>query len=166
MDNNKVLVLNGDYYPMSTCSTKRAVTLMLMNRVEVVKVRNEWWSSAEAHYQLPSAIKLKKYIHKPWTQINLTKRNIHIRDNFTCQYCGKHHEKLTVDHVVPSSRGGAFSWENLVTCCYKCNNQKDDHTLEQCGLSLIRHPKKPSFIEIFRILWGHNPEWDEFLPGA
>jgi 5-methylcytosine-specific restriction endonuclease McrA len=98
---------------------------------------------------MPSVIRLNRYVHAPYRGVNLTRQNVFKRDNFECQYCGTKKE-LTLDHVVPSSRGGIHSWTNLVTACKRCNAKKGDYTLEESGMDLHRKPYKPSYALFLR----------------
>jgi 5-methylcytosine-specific restriction endonuclease McrA len=112
---------------------------------------------------MPSVIRLNRYVNAPYKGVNLTRQNIFKRDNNECQYCGTRRD-LTLDHVIPSSKGGQHSWTNLVTACKKCNARKGDNTPEGAGMILKRKPYKPSYALFLRDVSGfsHN-EWDEFL---
>jgi 5-methylcytosine-specific restriction endonuclease McrA len=128
--NNSVLVLNSDYSPINICDGRRAIVLLLKQK---------------AHMITEKVIRLLDYIRLPYTKIMSHKpsRNlIHKRDNHTCQYCGEK-ENLTIDHILPSSRGGIDSWENLVCCCTSCNTKKGNKTPEEAGMRLIKQPKPP-----------------------
>ena len=120
-------------------------------------------------FKLPSVVRLLKFVRtRRRPQVQFTRANIYTRDNYTCQYCAKgfHSEDLTFDHVVPSSQGGIKSWENIVTCCFKCNRKKADKTPEQAGMHLLREPKKPVYNPIFRVTMGikRTPEsWRDYL---
>lgn len=114
-------------------------------------------------FPMPSVIRLNRYVNAPYKGVNLTRQNIFKRDNNECQYCGTRRD-LTLDHVIPSSRGGQHSWINLVTACKRCNAKKGDQTPEQAEMRLKRKPYKPSYALFLRDVSGysHN-EWDEFL---
>jgi 5-methylcytosine-specific restriction endonuclease McrA len=112
---------------------------------------------------MPSVIRLNRYVNAPYKGVNLTRQNIFKRDNNECQYCGTRRE-LTLDHVIPSSKGGQHSWTNLVTACKKCNAKKGDHTPENANMPLKRRPYKPSYALFLRDVTGFShTEWDEFL---
>ena len=114
-------------------------------------------------YAMPSVIRLNRYVHAPYKGVTLTRQNIFKRDNFECQYCGTKKE-LTIDHVIPSSRSGAHSWQNLVAACKKCNAKKGDYTPEEAGMPLRKKPYKPSYAIFLKdYANGRVGEWDEFL---
>ncbi|MFM7328313.1 MAG: HNH endonuclease [Bacteroidota bacterium] len=162
--NSRVLVLNQDFSPLMVCSIERAFVLVFLNKSELVKpFHNHRVNSITRSYPMPSVIRLNRYIHAPYKIISLTRQNIFRRDRFECQYCGTKKD-LTLDHVLPSSRGGGQSWTNLVTACKRCNARKGDFTPEEAGMPLKRKPFKPSHA-IFLKEYVHNHEglWDEFL---
>ena len=94
-------------------------------------------------FPLPEIIKLANYVPLSYSEIVLSRKNIYLRDNHTCQYCGKNGSELTIDHIIPKSRGGKETWENMVVCCARCNNRKGDRSLEDAGMSLIGEPYRP-----------------------
>ena len=148
--NNSVLVLNSDYSPINICDGRRAIVLLLKQK---------------AHMITEKVIRLLDYIRLPYTKIMSHKpsRNlIHKRDNHTCQYCGEK-ENLTIDHILPSSRGGIDSWENLVCCCTSCNTKKGNKTPGEVGMRLIKQPKPP-FNKVHLTINASNvSEWKEFV---
>jgi 5-methylcytosine-specific restriction endonuclease McrA len=162
--NNRVLVLNQDFSPLMVCSVERAFILVFLNKSELVRPANGHKLRSITHtYPMPSVIRLNRYVHAPYKGVNLTRQNIFKRDNFECQYCGTKKD-LTLDHVVPSSRGGTHSWLNLVTACKRCNARKGDCSPEDTGMQLLRRPYKPSYAIFLRDVSGmSNKEWDEFL---
>ena len=112
---------------------------------------------------MPSVIRLSRYIAVPYKGVNLTRQNIFKRDNFECQYCGTRKD-LTIDHVVPSSKGGPHSWLNLVTACKRCNARKGDFTPEEAFMQLRHRPYKPSYATFLRDHSnGHGGEWEDYL---
>ena len=160
----RVLVLNSDYSPLHVTNTKRAVVLMLMDKVDVVELQsNVFWSSSNDLFELPSVIRLRHYVKRPYHDVPLTRQNIHLRDNHQCQYCGST-ERLTLDHVVPIKRGGERTWTNLVTACFSCNNRKGDvYPPEKAGLVLRSQPRKPSKNLLFKSLNPGGTYWNEFF---
>lgn len=161
----KVLVLNSDYYPLHVCSIKRAITLSLKDKVEVLKKREDKYiASVTKVFPIPSIVRLKQYVKRRRSDIQLSRKNIHIRDKYTCQYCGKKVSDLTVDHIIPIKHGGKFTWENLVTCCHKCNNVKDSRTPEEANMRLLTIPKKPNHVVFLKIKYNNNYDWKEYLP--
>ncbi len=161
----KVLVLNRGYEPISICSVKKAVLLLVLAKAEIVEVRQGLvLRSVSAAYPLPSVIRLTTYVRVPYKQVELTRRNIMRRDSFQCQYCGTTTEPLTVDHVIPRSRGGADTWENLVCACIRCNNLKGDRTPEEAGMRLLRLPRRPHPILFLKQFVGQlEEEWRPYL---
>jgi hypothetical protein len=114
-------------------------------------------------YHLPNSITLINYVRIPFRKVSLTRKNIFFRDNYTCQYCGERNiKKMTLDHVVPRSRDGGNTWENLVTCCRRCNVKKRDRTPEEAKMNLLRKPerlkKDITYAEVERILQGEKNE--------
>lgn len=162
--NNRVLVLNQDSSPLMVCSIERAFILVYLNKSEMIRSANGYrLHSISRSFPLPSVIRLNRYVNAPYKGVNLTRQNIFKRDNFECQYCGVRRE-LTLDHVMPSSRGGAHSWLNLVTACKRCNARKGDYTPEEADMPLKYKPYKPSYALFLRDIHGMKQgEWDEFL---
>ncbi|MCK6617503.1 MAG: HNH endonuclease [Cyclobacteriaceae bacterium] len=162
--NNRVLVLNQDFSPLMVCSVQRAFILVYLNKSELVRPANGYkLHSVTQSFPMPSVIRLNRYVSAPYKGVTLTRQNIFKRDNFECQYCGTKKE-LTLDHLIPSSRGGQHTWHNLVTACKSCNTRKGDFTPEEAGMPLLRKPHKPSYALFLRELSGHHGnEWDEFL---
>ncbi len=136
---SKVLVLNADLQPINICPWHRAITMVYKGKaIQLIpsgRLINQ-------RYSLPYIIKLSGYIPLPFQRAVYNRKNLYLRDNHQCQYCGKTAE-LTVDHVIPKSRGGRDDWENVVVCCIKCNNKKGDLTLQEAGLTLKRQPYRP-----------------------
>jgi len=120
--------------------------------------------SINSSIPLPSVIRLNSYLRLPYRKIEISRKNIHYRDDFTCQYCGKKSKELTIDHIIPKSRGGDDSWENLVSCCKACNNKKGDKTPAEAGMKLLSKPYKPNYVMfINKIVGGHHEEWKPYL---
>lgn len=161
---SRVLVLNQDYSPLMVCTVERAFVMVFLNKSEMLKSANgHKLHTVTKTFPMPSVIRLNRYIAAPFKGVNLTRQNIFKRDNFECQYCGTKRD-LTLDHVIPSSRGGAHAWSNLVTACKKCNTKKGNCSPEEAGLSLKRKPNKPSYtIFLKEYVHNHAGEWDEFL---
>lgn len=145
------------------CSVERAFILVYLNKSEMVRSANgHKIHSITRSFPLPSVIRLNRYVNAPYKGVNLTRQNIFKRDNNECQYCGTRRE-LTLDHVIPSSRGGQHSWTNLVTAC-KNVTPKGRPNPEEAEMEFRRKPYKPSYALFLRDVTGtrHN-EWDEFL---
>lgn len=139
----KTLVLNAGFEPMSVVSFKRAVVLVLTGRADViVEDRTAMIRSASTAMHHPSVIVLNRYIRPPSRKVlPLSRRGVLRRDDFTCAYCRS--RATTVDHVLPRSRGGGNSWENLVACCLECNARKGSRTPAEMGWALHVTPRAP-----------------------
>lgn len=158
MIDNKCIVLNSTYEPLTIVSSKRALILYLEGKAHIVKNHDAVVRSPTTQFHLPSTIALKRYIKNRQlyrVAAPLTQKNLHVRDNNTCQYCSRKidelrpSEKMTRDHIIPSSRGGQNNWLNVVVCCSTCNNKKGDNWLHNTDLQLIREPRVPSVFEIY-----------------
>ncbi len=161
---NKTLVLNQDYRALTICASTRAFLLVFMQKAEMVSdVKNEYLHTVSSTYAIPSVIRLRDYVSMPYKGVILTRQNIFRRDDHKCQYCGASQE-LTLDHVLPRSRKGGTTWDNLVTACKPCNTRKGNQLPEEAGMPLKMKPFKPSFLMFLRDFSGpvHN-EWMEFL---
>lgn len=155
----RCVVLNSTYEPISVVTSKRALLLILEGKAIVVEehpyieVR-----SPSVTFKAPVMVALKEYVRNRKifkTTATLTQRNLFIRDGYTCQYCNRHKsqlrnfEFLTRDHIIPESRGGKNTWENLVTACSTCNNKKADYNLEDTKLTLQKKPVMPTLFELW-----------------
>lgn len=142
------LVLNATYEPLRIIPWRRAVRLLLQNKVEVLAEYDLVIRSVSFSLRLPSVLRLNHYVKvKRWhNQVKFTRANLYARDRYRCQYCGRRFSngELTYDHVIPVSHGGPKTWENIVTCCISCNRRKGDRTPEEAGLKLLQKPKAPS----------------------
>lgn len=151
MVNKPVLVLNQNYEPLGICNVKRAVVLVFLGKAEALNhVENGFLHSMKLIFPVPVVVRLHLYKKVPRKQVVLSRKNILIRDNSKCQYCGRNHSKQTVDHVIPRVRGGKEIWENLVCACTKCNKIKGNKTPEEAGMKLLQTPRMPSYISFFR----------------
>lgn len=162
----KVLILNQDYSALTVCSAEKAFVLIYLQKAELVKEDpQKKLHTIDRTYPMPLVIRLHRYVSIPYKGVMLSRQNIFRRDGFSCQYCGARHE-LTIDHVLPRSRGGKSSWTNLVTACKHCNNKKGDLTPEEANMPLRRKPFRPSFVLFLRHLSGPlSEEWIPFLGG-
>ena len=148
--NRRVLVLNQNYQPLTITKTKRAVALILDNKVEILEKYNEEIHSVDFALNLPSVIRLTRYINYHPKVIPLTRKNLLRRDSYICQYCGVKNKPMTLDHIIPKQRGGKDTWENLVAACTKCNNKKNNRTPKESNMPLMRKPKKLSMLTYFQ----------------
>ncbi|MEO1067669.1 MAG: HNH endonuclease, partial [Cyanobacteria bacterium J06638_6] len=136
----KVLVLNASYEPLNITSWRRAVVLIIKGKAERVEHNGKL---VYADFPLPTVIRLRHYVRVPYKDIPLTRRNLLQRDHHTCQYCGYSGDGLTLDHVLPRSRGGGDSWENMVAACVRCNVKKGSRTPREANMLLSSQPRKP-----------------------
>jgi len=160
----KVLVLNQDYSAFNICSVPKAFLLIYLNKAEMLAHAPDRFLHTITHtYHYPTVIRLYKYVHRPYKNVVMTRQNIFKRDHGVCQYCGSR-ERLTIDHVVPKSRGGKSIWDNLVTACQRCNSLKGDQTPEEAGMHLRQKPFKPNFLMFIRDFSGNSEEnWLPYL---
>jgi len=140
-----VLVLNATFEPINVCTVRRAVVLMLKGKAEMLEHGTHELHSASATVPRPAVIRLMTYVRIPRDthRRKITRRAVFARDGWTCQYCGSR-ANLTVDHVIPRSKGGDSSWTNIVASCAPCNRRKGDVLAAQAGMTLKRAPRAPS----------------------
>ena len=123
-----VLVLNQNYQPLNVCTVRRAVVLLDVGKAELLQDGRGWLRTTATSFPLPSVIRLVYLIRRPLLQRRLSRREVFLRDNYTCLYCGRETRQLTLDHVIPRYRGGAHTWENVVSACMACNHRKAGRT--------------------------------------
>ena len=162
--NGHVLVLNNDYCALTTCSVERAMVLVFLKKADLVEsVPDRFVRSPTKRFPWPSIVRLSAYVRVHGRRIMISRKNILRRDRFRCQYCGSR-ERLTVDHILPRSRGGRDTWENLVAACTPCNNQKGNRMPEEAGMNLARKPFPPSHVMFIRDHVGaSNDTWKPYL---
>jgi 5-methylcytosine-specific restriction endonuclease McrA len=160
-----VLLLNQNYEPLTILKLKRAITLIILGKVDTIENENgKLIHAISLTYRVPSVIRLKYFVKIKRKEISLTKKNIIKRDSHQCQYCGKRTGLMTADHIMPKALGGEESWENLVCACHECNNRKGDHSLQQSGMRLLKKPKRPSYFTFVLNEFGRpNDKWRPFL---
>ena len=162
-----VLVLNQNYEPLNICNARRAVVLVDRGKAEVLEHNDGSIIHTAAQFILvPSVIRLVYLIRRPRAQRKLTRRELFLRDRHTCQYCGRETRDLTIDHVIPRSKGGRHSWDNLVSACKPCNHRKAGHTPEEAHMRLKNHPDVPRTSGYY-IVSQHietRYEWRKFIP--
>lgn len=173
MNNNQilhenVLVLNATYEPINLCNVKRAIILVFKGTAVVLEKNHHKLSSAKKSFDVPSVIRLSKYIQIPFKKVELTRKNILIRDKNTCQYCGDIFPalELTIDHIIPKAKGGQTRWDNVVACCKVCNNKKGKMSSWEAGMPLIKKPSVPNyiyFLHIIRYFGNNHQEWMKYL---
>ena len=145
---NRVIVLNYDYTYLNTIDWKRAVNLLIVGKAEAIKYSDTIIRTFTKSIKLPKVLRLVKLVrHMYRNKVPYNKKNLLVRDNFRCQYCGCKSEKLTVDHVIPRARGGKTNFENCVASCFLCNNKKDSRTPREANMFLKREPYSPTIME-------------------
>ncbi len=163
----RTLVLNAGYEPLAVVSFKRALVLVMNQKATIVAADLEHpvWGSTGA-WDRPSVIILRQYVRIPsGRHVPVSRRGVLRRDSHRCGYCGV--TANTIDHVLPRSRGGKDSWENLVACCLKCNNLKGDRTPEEMRWSMRITPRPPhGSTWLLRGVERSMPDWDEYLAPA
>ena len=159
-----VLVLNHDYSALTVCTVRRAVVLVHLNKADLVEsVPDYFLRSPSIKLPCPSIVRLRGYVRVPYRNIMLSRKNVIRRDGHRCQYCNRR-DSLTVDHVIPRSRGGKDHWTNLVAACIACNNRKGDRTPEEANMPLFRKPFRPSHVMFIRDYVGLVEEtWKPYL---
>ncbi len=162
----KVLVLNASYEPLNITSWRRAVVLLIKGKAEQLENNGKY---LYPEFPLPTVIRLLYYVRIPYKEIPLTRRNILERDRHTCQYCSYKGEGLTLDHVLPRSRGGGDTWENLVAACVRCNVKKGNRTPKEANMNLLTRPRRPHsslHFEIVKQTKGNaNHKWRKYAFG-
>jgi len=184
-----VLVLNRNWIAVHLCTVRRALGLLCQNLAEVVTedygtYNFETWLELSQYAKtdiirtptrqvaIPQVIKLLHYKGFPPRGVKLSRRNIYLRDRMTCQYCGRRPpmEELTIDHIVPRSRGGKTTWTNVVLACSRCNTIKGSRPLRQSGLTLMKEPLEPHWLTVAGSKWPETdasaPLWQKFVDAA
>lgn len=168
--NTAVLVLNQNYEPLNICNVRRAFVLVDRGKAEVLEHSAIGIRTTTRVLPRPSVIKLIYMVKRPRPQVRLSRREIFMRDEYTCQYCGAKSNDLTLDHVMPKHRGGAHTWDNLVSACRSCNHRKGAKTVAEARMRLTKLPRRPQpaqyFIWVQRLNGGAYDAWLKFLPHA
>ena len=164
----RALLLDLNYIAISVVSWKKAIKMLIKGKAEVIHNSNITMSFANGKIWLPSVIRLLSPI--PWkahvVRIRFTRRNVIIRDDSSCQYCGQKVGKnvITIDHIMPRSRGGDTDFLNCVVSCMRCNSTKADKTPLEAGMKLLHKPKQPSFYTLYRNYLADSPdEWKLYI---
>jgi len=157
---NQVLVLNSDFTPLNVTSLQKSVKLVLKGKAEVLKENIEKILTTSGEFVRPLIIRLLNYVKFRTKPIKISRHRIYARDNHQCVYCGSK-KSLTIDHVIPRSKGGLNTWTNMVTSCFSCNVKKGDKSLEQSKMKLNLQPYEPQF---FTEIAGRSLEnvWEKF----
>jgi len=181
--NRPTLVLNKNWQAVNVASVQRVLLMLCNDAARVVDPEDfqqyswdDWMQlapgqdeaairSASAAMRVPEVITLTRYDRMPTATVSFTKRNIFKRDRYTCQYCGVQpgKDELTIDHVVPRSKGGETSWINCVLACASCNRRKGDRSPEAAGLKLRTTPKQPAWKPLYSMANTHRECWKKFI---
>lgn len=163
----QVLVLNATYEPLSIVSVKRAVVLLLKEKAELVEAAEARLRAQNFSLPRPLVIRLVYFVKIPRRVfLPVTRRTVLARDHFTCQYCNTMppRHKLTLDHVLPRSRGGKTTWENVVAACQKCNGRKGSRMPAEANMKLIAQPKRPRYLAIAALASLETKRaWDKYM---
>lgn len=163
--NSPVLVLNQNYQPLNICNARRAIVLLGRGKAELLVNGRGDVRTISRTFPIPSVIRLVYIVKRPLMRRRLSRRAVFYRDGFTCQYCGKATRSLTLDHIIPRSRGGPHVWQNVVSACIPCNHRKAGLTPPEAGMRLLREPRPPHPNPYY--LFHHRPileEWRQFIP--
>jgi 5-methylcytosine-specific restriction endonuclease McrA len=163
-----VLVLNASYEPINVCAARRAIVLVLKGVAMTEEENGHFLHAARVAIRVPSVIRLLEYRRIPHQTRALSRKNILLRDRNSCQYCGfvLPSSELTLDHVIPRSRGGLSTWENLVACCHQCNRKKGNQMPVEASMKLIREPRAFSLHtsrHIMRLMGHSDQKWRKYL---
>ena len=162
----RVLVLNASYEPLNVCTVRRALVLILKEKAEVLERGDDVLRSETMRIDRPEVIRLISFVRVPRDihRRRITRKAVLARDGWTCQYCGSNRHGLTVDHVIPRSRGGESVWENIVASCAPCNRKKGNRLPQEIRMHPRRHPRPPGPTVFIRIAAPRTPEaWEPYL---
>lgn len=159
--NSACILLNGDYTYLCLVDWKKAMHLVFADKVKVLKYSNRIIQGVGKVFRAPAVLVLIKVVRSVYRgKVPFSKKNILVRDRLACVYCGKKGKPLTIDHVIPRSKGGNTSWENCVASCSACNKNKGAGTLKEAKMHLIRRPFQPTIAEFIRIRLKQSDIYD------
>ena len=165
----RVLVLNASYEPINVCTVRRAAVLVLKSRAELLERGEGSLHSEKLELERPCVIRLIRYVRIPRDvhRRKITRKAVLARDAYTCQYCGHEASGLTVDHVIPRSRGGQSVWENIVAACAPCNRRKGNRMPREASMVPASRPRPPGPTVFIRIAAPRVPvAWEPYLVAA
>ena len=162
-----VLVLNASYEPLNVTTVRRAHVLVFKGKAEVIEELDDPLRSSTTAFPRPHVIRLVQYVRVPRTlQRKISRRALFARDGWRCVYCGTTSGRLTLDHVVPRSRGGESVWENVVTSCAPCNMKKGNRLPEEVSMALHAKPRPPAPVRFIHLATPRIPNgWQPYLRG-
>ena len=162
-----VLVLNLNYVPVNVCTVRRAIVLVAKGKAELLEQRDDEARvrTYNTYLNAPSIIRLVYLVKRPFAPRRLSKKEVFLRDHYTCQYCGQRSQHLTLDHVVPRRQHGPHTWDNVVAACGRCNLDKAGRTPEEANMKLRKEPTAPQ-PNPYRILENRTilKEWQQYIP--
>ena len=160
-----VLVLNLDYVPINICTVRRAIVLLGKGKAEHLENHRGQVHTPSAVIDAPSIIRLAYLVKRPFLPRKLSKKEVFLRDRYTCQYCNKKTQDLTLDHVIPRRQNGTHSWTNVVAACPKCNLRKAGRTPVEANMKLEKEPRPPA-PNPYQILQHRSilEEWEPYIP--
>jgi 5-methylcytosine-specific restriction endonuclease McrA len=163
---SRALVLNATYEPLCVVSTRRALLLVLDTKAELLSATDRAFHSERSVFPEPSVVRLTYYVRVPFqARVALNRRAVFVRDGHRCQYCDEPAENI--DHVIPRSRGGAHTWDNVVAACRPCNARKMDRLLHETSMKLRRPPRAPrERTWILASVGAVRPDWEPYLRTA
>lgn len=166
-----VLLTDSGYLPISTISWKRAVTLLIGGKADLLETYEEEIRSPGRTMKCPAVVRLKVFVAKKRRLAKFTRRAVCIRDNSECGYCGVKlsSKEVTFDHILPLAVGGTTDFDNLITACKTCNQLKGARTPQQAGMPLLKKPHIPTFLLGIRAAYQHNDtpvQWSNWLPSV
>jgi len=162
----RVLVLNATYEPINVCTVRRATVLVLKSKAEIVERGNRKLHSERMALERPVVIRLITYVRVPRDvhRRKITRKAVLARDSWTCQYCGQRKPGLTVDHVIPRSRGGTSAWDNIVASCAACNRRKGNRLPREVQMHPRNNPRPPGPTVFIQIASPRIPNaWEPYL---
>jgi 5-methylcytosine-specific restriction endonuclease McrA len=165
----RVLVLNASYEPLNVCTVRRALVLILKEKAEVLEQGDGVLRSETMRLDRPEVIRLISFVRVPRDihRRRITRKAVLARDDWTCQYCGADRPSLTVDHVIPRSRGGESVWENIVASCAPCNRRKGNRLPREVSMHPKSRPRPPGPTVFIRIAAPRTPRaWEQYLVAA
>ncbi len=150
--NTSCIILNGDFSYLCTVSWKRAINLVLAEKVKVLKYSDHVINCVEKAFKAPAVVALIKIVRMVYRhKVPYSKKNVLARDQHRCAYCGAKSKTLTIDHIIPRSRGGKTDFDNCVACCKKCNDLKAARTPREASMTLLKRPFQPTISEFMRL---------------
>lgn len=156
-------MLNASYQPLCVVPVRRAMVLALKEKADVLHTNGMVFHSESIEFRAPTVVKLRYFVKVPYrVRASMSRRAVFVRDDFECQYCGRPAEN--VDHIIPRSKGGGHTWDNVVAACRPCNSRKENHHMHEVGMRLRRPPRPPHETVWIRVAVDRvDPTWEPYL---